>query len=513
MSPHAHAPAARDGRGPPRILVVGGGTAGWMTAAALGWAFAGGVAEVGLVDSEEIGTVGVGEATVPHIRFFNRRLGIDEAAFVRATSATMKLGIEFRDWGRIGDSYVHPFGDFGHDLDGLPFHLHWLRLSREGAAPPLEDCSLPVAMARAGRFAPPADDPRSVRSTYSYAYQFDAGRYAAFLRAYAEERGVTRTEGRVTEVERGPAGIAAVRLADGRRLEADLFVDCTGFRALLVEGALGAGWDNWSEWLPCDAAWAVPCEAAPGPLAPYTRATAREAGWQWRIPLQHRVGNGHVFATRFLGEDAAREQLLSTLEGRALAEPKLLRFRAGRRRRQWIGNAVAVGLSSGFLEPLESTSIHLIQLAVTKLIELFPADGRPDPAAVAEFDRAMAVEYDRVRDFLVLHYRATTRDDTAFWRYVRSMPLPDGLEEKLATFREAGVVPSYREGMFLPASWIAVLYGQGWRPDAVPPLVAALPVEQARARVDAVATACRRAADTAPGHDAWLAELCAGATA
>ncbi|MFD1949968.1 tryptophan halogenase family protein [Sphingomonas arantia] len=493
-----------------RIVIVGGGTAGWMTAATLAWAFAGRLADIVLIESEEIGTVGVGEATVPHIRYFNQRLGIDEADFVRRTKATFKLGIEFRDWGRIGDSYIHPFGDFGHDIAGLPFHHHWLNAARAGTTPSLEACSLPIVAARANRFAPPSADPRAVGSTFSYAYQFDASLYAAYLRDYSERRGVSRVEGRVTAVDRGDAGVAAVRLADGRRIKGDLFVDCSGFRGLLIEGALEAGYEDWSHWLPCDAAWAVPCSNT-GPLTPYTRATAREAGCQWRIPLQHRTGNGHVFSTRFTDPDVARARLLDTLEGEALAEPRMLRFRTGRRRSQWIGNTVAIGLSAGFLEPLESTSIHLIQLAIGKLVELFPADGAVDPVDIAEYNRAMALEYERVRDFLILHYTATERDDTPFWRHVRTMELPPSLVEKMAEFQDRGIVAAYREGMFLPASWLAVYYGQRIVPQRPHPLVAAVPPEQSAAHVAAVAAACRRAADAMPGHADHIAAIGAAA--
>jgi tryptophan halogenase len=479
-----------------------------MTAATLGVTVAGSLAAVTLVESDDIGTVGVGEATVPHIRFFNQRLGIDEADFIRRTKATFKLGIEFRDWARRGDSYIHPFGDFGHDIAGLPFHQHWLHAARSEpeATPELAACSLPVVAASAGRFAPPLDDPRSVGSTYSYAYQFDAGLYAAYLRDYAEARGVVRVEGRVDGVEQGAGGIAALRLASGQRIEGDLFVDCSGFRALLIEGALGAGHEDWSHWLPCDAAWAVPT-ANTGPLTPYTRATAREAGWQWRIPLQHRTGNGHVFSTRFTDPERARAVLLNNLEGETLAEPRMLRFRTGRRHRQWIGNCVAIGLSAGFLEPLESTSIHLIQLAIGKLIELFPTDGVLDPADSAEFNRAMALEYDRVRDFLVLHYRATERDDTPFWRHMRTMDLPPSLTETIAAFRDRGVVTPYREGMFLPASWLAVFYGQRIVPDRINPLITRHPVSDSRARVAAVAAACRRTAEAMPTHEDYLARI------
>jgi tryptophan halogenase len=495
-----------------RIVIVGGGTAGWMTAASLGWALSALPIEIVLVESEEIGTVGVGEATVPHIRFFNQRLGIDEADFMRRTNATFKLGIEFRDWARIGDSYIHPFGNFGRDIAGLPFHQHWLRLARTGRTrAELEAFSLPILAARADRFAPPSPDQTMIESTFSYAYQFDASLYAAYLRSYAEERGVRRVEGKVLSVEQdGESGfIQSVRLENGENLAGDLFVDCSGFRGLLIEGALKAGYETWTHWLPCDAALAVPC-AQGGPLTPYTRATARDAGWQWRIPLQHRVGNGHVFSTAFTDVDSARDILMANLEGAALADPKLLRFVTGKRKTQWLGNVVAIGLSSGFLEPLESTSIHLIQLAITKLIDLLPLDGW-DPLDAAEFNRSMVVEYERVRDFLILHYCATERTDTAFWNHCRTMSLPDSLAYKMAAFRERGVVVKYREGMFLEPSWLAVYYGQRVEPDRVNPLVEALPIDEVAARAAAMAIAFRRAADAMPDHAEYLRRLCAAA--
>ena len=495
-----------------RVLIVGGGTAGWMTAAAIGWALQALPIEVVLVESEEIGTVGVGEATVPHIRFFNGRLGIDEADFMRRTQATFKLGIEFCDWARIGDTYIHPFGDFGREIGGLPFHQHWLRLARAGRVDALEAFSLPIQAARANRFAPPADDPRLIGSTFSYAYQFDATLYAAYLRSLAEARGVVRLEGKVTAVEQDAerGTVRSVRLADGREVAADLFVDCSGFRGLLIEGALAAGYEPWTQWLPCDSALAVPSGMS-GPLSPYTRATARDAGWQWRIPLQHRVGNGHVFSSAFTDVEQARAILMNNLEAEALAEPRLLRFTTGRRRRQWIGNVVAIGLSAGFLEPLESTSIHLIQLAIGKLIELFPGDGQLDPVDADEYNRAMALEYERVRDFLVLHYCATERDDTPFWRHMRTLELPASLTEKIAAFRDRGVVIPYREGMFLPASWLAVYYGQRIQPDRVPPLVEAAPLGEVRARIDALAAECARVAAAMPTHADYIAGLVAAA--
>jgi len=495
-------------RGLRRLVIVGGGTAGWMTAASLGWALSALPIDVVLIESEEIGTVGVGEATVPHIRFFNQRLGIDEADFMRRTNATFKLGIEFRDWARIGDSYIHPFGDYGRDIAGLPFHQHWLRLMRAGRTDrPLEAFSLPIMAARADRFAPPSPDPSTIESTFSYAYQFDAGLYAAYLRSYAEQRGVRRVEGKVMSVgQDGETGfIRSVTLESGEELAGDLFVDCSGFRGLLIEGALKAGYESWTHWLPCDAALAVPCVHG-GPLTPYTRATARHAGWQWRIPLQHRVGNGHVFSTAFTDVDSARDLLMANLEGAPLAEPKLLRFATGKRKAQWLGNVVAIGLSSGFLEPLESTSIHLIQLAITKLIELLPLDGW-DPLDAAEFNRSMVVEYERVRDFLILHYCATERTDTEFWNHCRTMSLPESLQYKMAAFRERGVVVKYREGMFLEPSWLAVYYGQRVEPERVNPLVEALSVDEVAARAEAMAVAFLGAAEAMPDHAAYLRQL------
>ena len=471
------------------VLVVGGGTAGWMAAVALAHKLRHAGVAITLVESEAIGTVGVGEATVPPIRAFNAAMGLDEVAFMRTTHATYKLGIEFRDWARRGDRYFHPFAPFGAPVDGVPFHHCWLAAGEAAGA--FDDHALPVRMARHGRFAHPGAD-----AGYGYAYQFDATAYAAYLRGVAEARGVARVEGRIVAVaEDGRGGIASVSLEDGRTLAADLFLDCTGFGGLLIAQTLGAEWDDWSHWLPCDHAWAVPSERV-GPPEPYTRATALDAGWAWRIPLTHRTGNGHVFASAFTTVEAARDRLLAGLDAPMLAEPRLLRFAAGKRRRQWIGNTVAIGLAAGFLEPLESTSIHLAQVAIERLLDLFPT-GDGDPGDAAEFDRAMAIEYERARDLIILHYAATERDDTPFFDHVRTMKLPDSLAEKLELFRARGIVMPYRHGLFAEASWLAVYLGQRVRPRQHDPRATADPAALARLRaaIDAEALAMPRHQD------------------
>ncbi len=493
------------------VLIVGGGTAGWMTAAALSHVLAGQAINIRIVESEEIGTVGVGEATVPHIRFFNARLGIDEAQFMRETSATFKLGIEFRDWARKGDSYIHPFGVFGDAIGGVAFHHHWTRLNQAGGTDPIDAYSVPVVAARMDRFAHPDPDPDALLSTYSYAYQFDAGLYAGFLRRLAESRGVQRTEGKITGVARNTESgfVESVSLESGKTITSELFIDCSGFRGLLIEQSLAAGYDDWSHWLPCDRAVAVP-SAGTGTLSPYTRATALDAGWAWRIPLQHRVGNGHVYCSAHISDDAAADAVLAQLDGAPLAEPRFLRFKTGKRRLQWAANVVAIGLSAGFLEPLESTSIHLIQLAIGRLLDFFPDSGW-DPVGTAEYNRLMDLEYERVRDFLILHYHATERTDSAFWNYVRTMPIPDSLAHRLTTFRERGVVVNYRDGMFLDASWIAVYLGQRIVPRHSDPLGvkisdAALFTRMAEMREDIAA-----AAATLPTQTQFLRQIGANA--
>lgn len=448
-----------------RVVVLGGGTAGWMTAAGLAKLLPE-LADVQLVESDDIGIVGVGEATLPHIRGFVEKLGIDEAAFMKATHATFKLGIDFRDFGRIGESYVHPFGSFGEELKGVGFHHYWLELQRHGLARPLGDYSLAVKAALANRFQPPEQDD-SLASSYGYAYQFDATLFGPFMRDFGVANGVRRHEGKVISVERnGESGdVAALVLEDGRKISGDVFVDCSGFRSLLLGQELEEEWQDWNHWLPCDRAAAMPCTHATEDIRPYTTATAMPAGWRWQIPLQHRMGNGYVFSSAHLSDEEACEAIIASAEGKPLSDPRILRFRPGRRSRSWSRNVIGVGLSSGFLEPLESTSIYLAQMAITYLIELFPEDGVIDPRDRAEFNRLVDMEYDRVRDFLILHYNATTRDDSDFWNHVRTMTVPDSLANKLELWRRAGRIEKYSDGLFYDASWIAVYVGQGLLPE------------------------------------------------
>ncbi len=493
-----------------RVVIVGGGTAGWMTAAALVRLLPS-ACTVQLIESAEIGIVGVGEATLPHIRAFVERLGLDEADFMRATHATFKLGIDFRDFGAIGDSYIHPFGTFGRPLGDVGFHHYWLRLNAAGRAGPIGDYSVAVAAAAAHRFAIPDGPADDLAASFGYAYQFDATLFGPYLRRFAEAQGARRTEGRIVAVDQHAetGNVRAVRLDSGETIEGDLFVDCSGFRSLLLGDTMAELWEDWSRWLPCDRAVAMPCASPEGPIEPYTRATAKSAGWQWRIPLQHRVGNGYVYSSAHLDDQAAADSLVASVEGKPLADPRFLKFRAGRRRNSWVGNVVGIGLASGFLEPLESTSIYLAQMAITQLIELFPQRAGSEgisPTDRTEFNRMVDMEYDRIRDFLILHYHATTRDDSDFWNHVRTMDVPDTLAEKMDLFRRAGRVAQYSEGLFLEPSWLAVYLGQGvvprgWDQRANGPALDGLDRAVANLRAKITATA-----GAMPDHAAFLAQ-------
>ncbi|PCD02701.1 tryptophan halogenase [Sphingomonas spermidinifaciens] len=486
------------------VVIVGGGTAGWMAAAAFSRFLANGVTRVTLVESDEIGTVGVGEATIPPILTFNRMLGIDEGEFLRETAGTFKLGIEFVDWGGPGERYFHPFGFHGRDLQGVHFHQLWLRERARRAIPDISSWSMSAVAAAAGRFGRPAPDAKSAVKDLLYAFHFDAGRYAAFLRRYAERGGVTRVEGKIEAVETRPGDdhVAAVKLADGQRVEGDLFIDCSGFRGLLIEEALQTGYDDWTRWLPADRAVAVPC-ALPGEPDPFTRATARGSGWQWRIPLQHRMGNGLVYSSQFLDDDAAEAELLANLEGEPLADPRRIRFTTGRRRHCWNRNVVALGLSSGFIEPLESTSIHFIQSGIARLIALFP-DQRFDPVERDEYNRQMRDLYEDVRDFVVLHYKATRRSDTPFWNHCRTMEVPESLTRKIDLFRGKGRV--FREGqeLFGTTSWVAVCLGQHIVPERHEPAADALDEEKVAAALAQMYEEYQAVAERLPTHAEFI---------
>ena len=490
-----------------KIVIVGGGTAGWMTAAALSAVLRDDICRIELVESEDIGTVGVGEATIPAIHDFNRKVGLDEQELMRRTQATFKLGIEFVNWGRIGDAYIHPFGRYGFDINGVPFHHYWLDQEKTGSAAPFADYCLAQVAAKAGRFALPQSDPNSVLSTYSYAYHFDATLYAQYLREIAESRGVIRTEGRIVDVQAQGEEIHSVRLEDGTTIEGELFIDCSGFRSLLIGQALGVDYDDWRQYLPCDRAIAIPSEN-PDRIDPYTRATAHAAGWQWRIPLQHRTGNGHVYSSEYISDDEARSELIRNLERAPKGDPRLLKFTAGKRQRMWAGNCVAVGLSGGFLEPLESTSIYLIQAAILKLVERFP-DKRFSKADRDDFNHQMDRHFEQIRDFIILHYKATEREDTDFWKYCRNMEVPESLQYRMRVFEESGRVVHSRRELFIETNWIAVFLGQRIVPRSTDLRAECIPREVLGRQMAQIQAVIQGAVNTLPMHEDTIQGYCA----
>lgn len=491
-----------------RVVVVGGGTAGWMTAAALSTVLRKEICEIELVESDAIGIVGVGEATIPAIHDFNRKIGLDEQDFMRRTNATFKLGIEFVNWAKKGDAYMHPFGHHGFNINGVSFHHYWLDQNRRGNTVQLGEYCMPFVAGKAGRFTLPLSDPNSVLSTYSYAFHFDAGLYSQYLRHVAERRGVTRTEGRIVDVAvDGESGfIESVELESGRSIEGDLFIDCSGFRALLIGKALGVDFESWQHWLPCDRAVAVQSRNS-DTLDPYTRATALKAGWQWRIPLQHRTGNGHVYSSEYMGDDEAQTLLLDNIEHEALAEPRVIHFTAGKRQRMWDKNCIAIGLSGGFLEPLESTSIYLIQAAIMKLIERFP-DREFSAVDRDDYNAQIGEAFGQIRDFIILHYKATTRDDSEFWRYCRDMSIPDELDYRMRTFRESGHVVYSKRELFIEPNWISVMLGQHVIPETTDLRVDCTPADKIRTQMGQMREVMRRAAASMPSHEETIARYC-----
>ena len=484
-----------------RVVIAGGGTAGWMAATALARTL-GDAIELTLVESEAIGTIGVGESTIPPLVAYNRLLGIGEADFMRATQATFKLGINFENWKSQGESYFHSFGVTGRDHWSAGFQHFWMHGQTRGHTASYDDYCIELQAAMQSKFAHLPDN------RINYAYQLDSGLYAAFLRRLAESDGARRVEGKIAEVQLdGESGnIAALRLETGERIEGDLFLDCTGFRALLIEGALHVGYDDWSHQLPCDSAIAVQT-ASVRPPVPYTRAIAHDAGWQWRIPLQHRQGNGIVYCSRYLEKDAALERLLSTVEGEVLTKPNIIRFTTGARRKQWHRNCVAVGLSGGFMEPLESTSIHLIQRAILRIVRMLPM-GDVSEHDVAEFNDQQMTDMEQIRDFLILHYKATQRRDSAFWRQCADMEIPQSLTHKIDLFRETGRVFRKNEELFVENSWVQVLMGQGIMPKAYHPVATKLSDAELDHLLGGLRDSVAKTVASLPDHQAYVAQYC-----
>ncbi len=496
-----------------RVVVVGGGTAGWMTAAALSTVLQTDYT-IDLVESDEIGIIGVGEATIPHIRQFNAGLKLDEDEFLRRTQGSFKLGIEFVNWARVGDRYTHGFGKLGQDLEGTPLHHWWLRRHAEGRPGDIARCSINTMAPLEAKFIRPQPQMAgSPLGDIAYAFHFDASLYARYLRGYGEARGVRRTEGKIKRVHQreGDGYITAVELENGTRIEGDFFIDCSGIRGLLIEQTLQAGYEDWRHWLPCDRAIAVPCASA-GPLLPITRSTAHTAGWQWRIPLQHRTGNGHVFSSRFMSEDEATAVLLQNLDGEPLADPRTVRYVTGRRKKFWDRNCVAVGLSSGFLEPLESTSIHLIQSAITRILHMFPHAGF-DAADIAEYNRQTQFEYERIRDFIILHYHATERDDSPFWNYCRTMEVPASLQHKLDLFRSNARFVREGDELFTELSWVQVMLGQRVVPRGYHPFCDRVPAAEVDAYLDNVEGVIAKCVKVMPTQAEFIAAHCAATRA
>ena len=490
------------------IVIVGGGTAGWMAAASFAKHLEKLNCNIRLIESEQIGTVGVGEATIPPIIDFIRLLGVNENEIVREVKGTFKLGITYRDWTRPGDFFFHPFGPTGFGMGPISFPAYWLKMFLDGRASRLEDYSIQCVAAAANKFMRPVHAPNTPLNKITYALHFDASLFARYLRGFSEARGVVRTEGKVQQVNLRPEDgfIASVTMESGETIAGDLFIDCSGFRGLLIEGGLKTGYQDWTRWLPCDRALAVPTQNA-GPPPSFTQVTAREAGWQWRIPLQHRTGNGHVYCSSFISDDEAREILLSNLEGKALAEPLPLRFTTGRRNKAWNKNCVALGLASGFLEPLESTSIHLIQRGIAMLLKFFP-DRNFEAADIDRYNKIFEFEFGRVRDFLLLHYTHTERAG-AFWEHCRNIPLTDTLQEKIELFKSHGRILREDTELFPAQSWLYVMIGQAIRPRGYEPTVDTIGDTAIETNLKDIRAVVKKCVDAMPYHQDFITQNCA----
>jgi len=489
------------------IVIAGGGTAGWMTAAAISRLTQNGYTRITLIESETIGTVGVGEATIPPIVGFNQLIGIPEADFIEQTQATFKLGIEFRNWHSIGDAYMHPFGSYGRDVEAIKFYQLWLKLRTLRQAPDIQEFCLSAVAAYSGKFSAPSPNPNSVLSSLAYAYHFDAALYAKMHRELAESQGVQRLEGKIIETSLHPetGHIETLKLEDGQKIEGDFFIDCTGFRALLIGQALGVEFEDWSHWLPCDRAVTIGGERDTDP-DPYTRATALSAGWQWRIPLQHRTGNGHVYSSQYITDDEAHKALMDNLEGRAQGTARKIHFKTGRRKKYFHKNCVAIGLSAGFMEPLESTSIHLIQAGISKLIALMP-DTSFNTIEAETYNKLTHMQYEQIRDFLILHYKATDRTDSDFWSYVKNMDIPDSLQTKLDLFKSKGRIFRHQDELFGEDNWAALLIGQKVFPKSWDPMVDTLNTDHLEQHLKGMQQLIRKTADQMPTHQNYIDQL------
>lgn len=484
-----------------KVVIAGGGTAGWVTAAALSSQLSP-LLEIVLVESDQLGTVGVGEATIPTHRTYHQLIGADEAEFMRATQATFKLGISFENWGSLGDSYIHSFGSIGKSTWLADFHHVWLQAKSQGFGGDLDDYCLELQAAKAGKFS------NAGQSNLNYAYHLDAGLYAKFLRGHSEQRGVTRIEGKFVDVRlNAETGfIDSLVMENGEEVAGDLFIDCTGFRATLIEKALGVEFEDWSHWLPMNSAAAMQTSST-GKILPYTRSIAGKAGWQWRIPLQHRVGNGHVYCSNYISDDEACATLLDTVEGEPLFDPRIIRFKAGRRKKMWEKNCIALGLSSGFVEPLESTAIHLFQIAATRLIRLFPFGG-PTPELANYFNRLACEEYESIRDFIILHYYQTKRDDTEFWLSRQEVDIPDSLRERIELYRANSFVYQGEADLFRVDSWLQVMRGQGLDSEGYHLAGQMMSTEKLCSALNSLKKNVDNTVASLPSHESFLAGYC-----
>lgn len=484
-----------------KVVIAGGGTAGWIAAVALSRQL-GELLDITLIESDEIGTVGVGEATIPPMRVFHKLLRIDEQEFMRATHATFKLGIAFENWGNEGDRYINSFGKNGKETWLADFHHFWLRAKELGISNEFGDYCYELQAAKAGKFA------TSPESSINFAYHLDATRYAKFLRRLSEEKGVKRIEGKIADVilDKDSGFISSLKLDSGQVVNGDLFIDCTGFRGLLIEQSLHTGYEDWSHWLPCDSAVAVQTELT-GPAVPYTRAVAHKSGWQWQIPLQHRVGNGVVYCSRYMSDDAARHHLVSNINGQVLTEPRFIKYRTGRRRKVWNKNCVALGLASGFIEPLESTSIHLIMMGVTRLMQFFPFGG-VQQSIVDHYNKLAEAELEKIRDFIVLHYHATQREDSPFWRYCKNMEVPRSLANRIDIFRDSAQAYQADGELFRVDSWTQVMFGQGIMPKQYHHMVRLMGENQLEQFLKSLQSSIFQSLAQLPAHSDFVKQYC-----